>query len=95
MAGSEEACFPFPAIEKSPEPIDTTCSELRADGRIRTGDLILTKDALYLLSYISALSCDNGDILPHMTSKIKRFFEKISFSTKPTRTVLFPGFPVQ
>ena len=28
-----------------------------ADGRIRTGDLILTKDALYLLSYISALSC--------------------------------------
>ena len=24
-----------------------------ADGRIRTGDLILTKDALYLLSYIS------------------------------------------
>ena len=27
----------------------------RADGRIRTGDLILTKDALYLLSYISAV----------------------------------------
>ena len=26
-----------------------------ADGRIRTGDLILTKDALYLLSYISTL----------------------------------------
>ncbi len=26
-----------------------------ADGRIRTGDLILTKDALYRLSYISAL----------------------------------------
>ena len=26
-----------------------------ADTRIRTGDLILTKDALYLLSYISAL----------------------------------------
>ena len=26
-----------------------------ADGRIRTGDLILTKDALYLLSYISAV----------------------------------------
>ena len=24
-----------------------------ADGRIRTGDLILTKDALYRLSYIS------------------------------------------
>ena len=29
---------------------------LRADGRIRTGDLILTKDALYLLSYISIRS---------------------------------------
>ena len=26
-----------------------------ADGRIRTGDLILTKDVLYLLSYISAV----------------------------------------
>ena len=26
---------------------------LGADNRIRTGDLILTKDALYLLSYIS------------------------------------------
>ena len=29
-------------------------SSYGADGRIRTGDLILTKDALYLLSYISA-----------------------------------------
>ena len=32
------------------------CKSCGADGRIRTGDLILTKDALYLLSYISALS---------------------------------------
>ena len=32
-----------------------TASPTGADGRIRTGDLILTKDALYLLSYISAL----------------------------------------
>ena len=35
----------------------TTCKSkwffLKADTRIRTGDLILTKDALYLLSYIS------------------------------------------
>ena len=30
---------------------------LRADTQIRTGDLILTKDALYLLSYISESSC--------------------------------------
>ena len=29
------------------------CKFFGADGRIRTGDLILTKDALYLLSYIS------------------------------------------
>ena len=28
-----------------------------ADSQIRTGDLILTKDALYLLSYISESSC--------------------------------------
>ena len=31
------------------------CKSCGADTRIRTGDLILTKDALYLLSYISML----------------------------------------
>ena len=31
-----------------------------ADTQIRTGDLILTKDALYRLSYISG---DNGNII--------------------------------
>ena len=31
------------------------CKTSGADTRIRTGDLILTKDALYLLSYISML----------------------------------------
>ena len=31
------------------------CKSYGADTRIRTGDLILTKDALYLLSYISML----------------------------------------
>ena len=31
-----------------------SASPYGADGRIRTGDLILTKDALYRLSYISA-----------------------------------------
>ena len=37
----------------------STCisaSAYGADDRIRTGDLILTKDALYRLSYISALT---------------------------------------
>ena len=32
------------------------CRFSGADGRIRTGDLILTKDALYRLSYISAFT---------------------------------------
>ena len=32
-------------------------SSFGADSQIRTGDLILTKDALYLLSYISESSC--------------------------------------
>ena len=34
------------------------CKPSGADARIRTGDLILTKDALYRLSYISI--CRNG-----------------------------------
>ena len=54
------------AKRKTPGAIDTTSLGARgADSRIRTGDLILTKDALYRLSYISALSFDNGRILPH------------------------------
>ncbi len=52
-----------------------------ADTRIRTGDLILTKDALYLLSYISMLSRDNGHIIAQRIAKIKRvshyFFNKL------------------
>ena len=49
---------------KTPKPIDTTCLRVHgADSRIRTGDLILTKDALYRLSYISMLSFDNVRIL--------------------------------
>ena len=59
--------------QKTPETIDTTFSGVHgADSQIRTGDLILTKDALYRLSYISVLSFDNGDILPHSVAKIKR-----------------------
>ena len=50
--------------KKTPEPIETTCPRVHgADSQIRTGDLILTKDALYRLSYISMLSFDNGQIL--------------------------------
>ena len=47
-----------------------------ADGRIRTGDLILTKDALYRLSYISVSSFDNSDILPQANEKSKPVFQK-------------------
>ena len=38
-----------------------------ADNQIRTGDLILTKDALYQLSYISnsTLKFKNNDIIAH------------------------------
>ncbi len=41
-----------------------------ADDRIRTGDLILTKDALYLLSYISI---DNVRIIAQLCGKRKAF----------------------
>ena len=40
-----------------------------ADGRIRTGDLILTKDALYRLSYISALPRGNIKYYTHLRGK--------------------------
>ncbi len=42
-----------------------------ADDRIRTGDLILTKDALYRLSYIST-SFDARFIIQHTAEKCKR-----------------------
>ena len=42
-------------ITKSPVTIEITRLSYGADTQIRTGDLILTKDALYRLSYISKL----------------------------------------
>ena len=49
---------------KTPGAIVTTSlGACGADSQIRTGDLILTKDALYRLSYISTLSRDNRCIL--------------------------------
>ena len=49
-----------------------------ADGRIRTGDLILTKDALYLLSYISAvrISSNASVIILQRRGKCNRFAAK-------------------
>ena len=45
-----------------------------ADGQIRTGDLILTKDALYRLSYISASRFDNGHIIQEQRGFCNREF---------------------
>ena len=42
------------AKRKSPETLMFQGFSYGADDQIRTGDLILTKDALYRLSYISA-----------------------------------------
>ena len=46
-----------------------------ADNRIWTGDLILTKDALYLLSYISVFCSQQFHIITHMSDKCKCFFK--------------------
>ena len=61
------------------------CKSCGADTRIRTGDLILTKDALYLLSYISTLLHRATDIYYHIFAENARgnfhffesFFEKV------------------
>ncbi len=46
-----------------------------ADSQIRTGDLILTKDALYLLSYISTSHLSDAEImLPHFCGKCNTQF---------------------
>ena len=63
--------------EKTPGAIDTTSLGVRgADSQIRTGDLILTKDALYRLSYISMLSFDNERIISQQKHYCKAFFQK-------------------
>ena len=72
-----------------------------ADTRIRTGDLILTKDALYLLSYISTLLHRATDIYYHIfrekargKMQISKFFlkigEKCIFSVFPLTKMPFP-----
>ena len=54
------------------------CKTYGADTRIRTGDLILTKDALYLLSYISTLLHRATDIYYHIFGeKARGIFKKI------------------
>ena len=43
-----------------------------ADGQIRTGDLILTKDALYLLSYISITPRGGNKYIIHLFLNLAR-----------------------
>ena len=45
-----------------------------ADTQIRTGDLILTKDALYRLSYISTLQRGNGYIIHYSEQNCNTYF---------------------
>ena len=56
------------------------CRCCGADSQIRTGDLILTKDALYLLSYISMPRTGNDDIIHNLPwfgkGEFAFFFEK-------------------
>ena len=68
----------LPILQKSPKSIrKPVISDWfnGADGRIRTGDLILTKDALYLLSYISAvhISSNAGVIILRRGEKCNTF----------------------
>ena len=60
-----------------------------ADGRIRTGDLILTKDALYLLSYISAVRTFIERECYYTTPAVKKqylfaIFTRQSMAGRPT-----------
>ncbi len=66
-----------------------------ADSQIRTGDLILTKDALYLLSYISMPRTGNDDIIHNLFWFGKgefTFFLKSRPQNPPPHAALdFPG----
>ena len=50
--------FPYPLQNKKPPDWVVSC--FGADDQIRTDYLVLTKDALYLLSYISELAGAEG-----------------------------------
>ena len=56
--------------KKSPKPFYHKGWDCGADTQIRTGDLILTKDALYRLSYISISG--NKNSIAHFSEKCKR-----------------------
>ena len=56
-----------------------------AVSQIRTGDLILTKDALYLLSYNSVPR--SLSIIYNNRQNVKRFFKKIKYFLLPCYTL--------
>ena len=67
------------SAQKTKKRTCISASSYGADGRIRTGDLILTKDALYRLSYISAAPFPLTRDLLYYTSRQKaRGFSKFS-----------------
>ena len=54
---SREGTVPSPSLlinSQTKKPVISDRQKNGADDRIRTGDLFLTKEVLYLLSYISA-----------------------------------------
>ena len=66
-------------VKKNPSsPYKSRLSGFGADTQIRTGDLILTKDALYRLSYISR----GNDAIIHKTNKKSRGKSRFSEKTK-------------
>ena len=74
MKGS--ASEPFKIRPKTKKRTCISASSYGADGRIRTGDLILTEDALYRLSYISTSPfLDARLIILHLPSKSKGIFK--------------------
>ena len=77
----QNAVFCPSILQKSPQNNKKdlqVCKSCGADTRIRTGDLILTKDALYLLSYISTLLHRATDIYYHIFRKKARGKMQIS-----------------
>ena len=79
MRGHKNEGFRIGTLQNQAKTKKRTCisaSSYGADGRIRTGDLILTKDALYRLSYISTSPfLDARLIILHLPSKSKGIFK--------------------
>ena len=71
------------AVEKRKTPKPERLGVSGAAIQIRTGDLILTKDALYLLSYSSIF--DSFDIIARDSQIVNCFFDFFHFSLASAR----------